>query len=637
MIEQEVVEQIVEAVLARGALSKEEVLSGWGVPPSQYHELQDEVLRDRRIVKGKRRVGGFRRRTDREIVADDEPPVELAHVGNWEATAAERLATLLTHRRLESLLGSLAWTLRQVRLQESGRDRRGTSLELAEALILQHGEDLFCRTDVREAVGKACGFPAPGRWHAGKSAAQEFVRQTGFPLELAGIPSAERPPSHEYLEGRVELKPLIAFQKEVQLGLLEQLQQHERGRGIVTLPTGAGKTRVAVESIQHWLTDRWNPFESRAVRGAALWLAHTEELCEQAYACFRQVWQSQERTCPLLLVRFWGSYTGDAGAVREVLMEAESHPSVLISTPQRIVNLLTRRASELIEEIEILRKALGLVVIDEAHRAAARSYRLIISELIADRPQVTLIGLTATPFRKEYLEERPEDGTRELKDIFNSLIEPRRTLGEMPRKKLQEMQILAEPRFETLRTETKIASSRVFGSGEALLDEEAIERIDRVLALRTDNTPRRLQVHDVVKRIASDPSHSILYFGPSVADAACMAFLLRRDGIPAGMVSGETRDVLRRRLVQEFKEGQVRVLCNCEVLTTGFDAPRVTHVVMARPTVSRVLYEQIVGRGLRGPKFGGTAECVIMDFEDNFRGRRPELGYEAFRRIWERS
>jgi superfamily II DNA or RNA helicase len=70
------------------------------------------------------------------------------------------------------------------------------------------------------------------------------------------------------------------------------------------------------------------------------------------------------------------------------------------------------------------------------------------------------------------------------------------------------------------------------------------------------------------------------------------------------------------------------------VLTTGFDAPKVTHVVMARPTVSQVLYEQMVGRGLRGARFGGTSECVIVDLEDNYRADRPTLGYQAFRELW---
>ncbi|MDZ7652846.1 MAG: helicase-related protein [Burkholderiaceae bacterium] len=116
-----------------------------------------------------------------------------------------------------------------------------------------------------------------------------------------------------------------------------------------------------------------------------------------------------------------------------------------------------------------------------------------------------------------------------------------------------------------------------------------------------------------------DRTNSILYFGPSVSDAECMAFLLRQAGVAAAFISGGTREVTRRQIVRDFKTGVIQVLCNCEVLTTGFDAPRVTHVMMARPTVSRVLYEQMVGRGLRGPRFGGTEECTIIDCEDSYR------------------
>jgi superfamily II DNA or RNA helicase len=56
--------------------------------------------------------------------------------------------------------------------------------------------------------------------------------------------------------------------------------------------------------------------------------------------------------------------------------------------------------------------------------------------------------------------------------------------------------------------------------------------------------------------------------------------------------------------------------------------------MVARPTVSQVLYEQMVGRGLRGEKFGGTDSCVIIDCIDTIRGTRPTLGYEAFRKVW---
>jgi superfamily II DNA or RNA helicase len=128
----------------------------------------------------------------------------------------------------------------------------------------------------------------------------------------------------------------------------------------------------------------------------------------------------------------------------------------------------------------------------------------------------------------------------------------------------------------------------------------------------------------------------VIYFGPTVQDAECMAFLLRQRGIEASFVGADTRDVSRRKIIADFKSGEIQVLCNCEVLTTGFDAPRVTHVVLARPTVSQVLYEQMVGRGLRGERFGGTASCHIIDLEDNYRTERLPLGYQRFRAIWRR-
>jgi superfamily II DNA or RNA helicase len=137
--------------------------------------------------------------------------------------------------------------------------------------------------------------------------------------------------------------------------------------------------------------------------------------------------------------------------------------------------------------------------------------------------------------------------------------------------------------------------------------------------------------------ICEDTNNHVIYFGPSVLDAECMAFLLRQRGIVAAFVSGNTRDVTRRKIIADFKAGRVRVLCNCEVLTTGFDAPKVSHVIMARPTVSQVLYEQMIGRGLRGPRFGGTASCVIIDLEDKYRSERPKLGYQQFRDLWRQS
>ena len=103
-----------------------------------------------------------------------------------------------------------------------------------------------------------------------------------------------------------------------------------------------------------------------------------------------------------LLVRFWGRYTQDLAEHRSALQQFLSRPSVLISTPQRVVNLLDSRIQESEAVIEDLVRALGLILVDEAHRAAAPSYRRILTALIQPSRPVLVAGLTATPFRMEY-------------------------------------------------------------------------------------------------------------------------------------------------------------------------------------------------------------------------------------------
>lgn len=334
--------------------------------------------------------------------------------------------------------------------------------------------------------------------------------------------------------------------------------------------------------------------------------------------------------CPLLLFRFWGRFT-HLEKHREALDDILQRPSILISTPQRIVNLLEDNGERAQEVLRDIQKTTCLIVVDEAHRAAAPSYSRILTYLTMQGARAVL-GLTATPFRTEYLSD-PEAGTKDLATLFGSLIEARKTLGENPRETLQKRGILARPVTHTIKTSTVLKLPPL--QNPALPTEEEIEQTDRALSLFADNPQRRFVVFQHILPLCRNPEHSVLYFGPSILDAECMAFLLRQEGIPAAVVSGNTRDITRRRIVSEFKTGQLRVLCNCEVLTTGFDAPRVTHVIVARPTVSRVLYEQIVGRGLRGRQFGGTDECLIVDCEDNYKSDQvPVLGYQAFRHIW---
>ncbi len=633
MVDRSVVREVRDIVFERGHVSKSDIVETYRLTEDKYVQLQEQILADRSIRKGPRKSGGFVLQEERQRIPEklsNEIPLLRTQ---WEKQAVERLTELLTGDALNTLIGDLRFAVRDLRRRETHIDST-TKMDLAIALVLQHGPDLFCDHDIRKRVGAACKVDAPERWHPGKGAAVEFVAQTGFPRELAGIPTPDSLPDYEYLEGRFDLRPLEDFQKEVK-AQLDNVLESRGDRAIVTLPTGAGKTRVAVESIRDLLTGRYDVTGRVANQAVVLWLAHTEELCEQAHTCFRQVWTNSENVCPLLLIRFWGHYTRDMvkhGGVVEVI---PSYPTVLISTPHRIVNLLDSRVEGGESVIEGLRKSLGVLLIDEAHRAAAPSYRRILRDLLPSEHPVSVAGLTATPFRMEYDNEDPEEGTRDLKEIFERLIEPITTLGNNPRERLerlQEKEILARPDWKTIRTHIIVHLPDVWREG--FVGEEEMERVDRGMALATDKTQRRLVILEHLLPLAREQANSILYFGPSVRDAEHMAFLLRRKHIPAAVVTGSTRDVTRRQLVAEFKQGKIRVLCNCEVLTTGFDAPRVTHIVVARPTVSGVLYEQMVGRGLRGPRFGGTESCVILNCQDDFRGRFPPLGYESWRSVW---
>ena len=164
------------------------------------------------------------------------------------------------------------------------------------------------------------------------------------------------------------------------------------------------------------------------------------------------------------------------------------------------------------------------------------------------------------------------------------------------------------------------------------ISEEDIEKtsqLDRQIQSRVDSTKRRMLILNAIKeQVRKSPNGKFLYFGPTVKDVRLMTLLLRESNYSADYVIGNRKLATRRKIINDFKNGKLQFLCNCEVLTTGFDEPKITHLVMARPTVSQVLYEQMIGRGLRGIKFGGTEICKVLSCED------MDLNYDEFYRIW---
>ena len=84
-------------------------------------------------------------------------------------------------------------------------------------------------------------------------------------------------------------------------------------------------------------------------------------------------------------------------------------------------------------------------------------------------------------------------------------------------------------------------------------------------------------------------------------------------------VVGEMDRQDRLNAIKQFRSGELEVLCNYGVLTTGYDSPNIDCVIIARPTLSQLLYTQMIGRGLRGKKSGGTENCLVIDIRDDIQ------------------
>lgn len=555
-----------------------------------------------------------------------------------QRSAALTLASALTHSELEGMLGrDLLNGFRSLARTALGQIPKLTKESLAGALIIQYGTELFADKSRREVLAKKLGVSAPKRWFPGGNAAVAFAVAVGFDEMFGGTSSDSVPDDVEWVMGRVRLSPLEDFQREVLdkcWSTLDSKRSHPRL--IVTLPTGGGKTRVASEYSARLLQSL-----ARGSYGpVALWIAHTEELLEQAASALKQVWSELPDANLLRLDRRFGGF-GRAANKDEEFFGSHQNPQIVLATPQRLLNDFERWAQSSFAAVGNWVDRIELIVIDEAHRAAAPQYKKLI-EFFEGRSRAKgiseprILGLTATPFRNEYLTSFPELGTRELYKIFRRFEEPNETLGASPRETLQSRSILARPielRIDT-KKHLKIADI-VKDAAEYDSPASMIEAVDRRLMDLADDAGRRTVVFKHLVDVCALPGSRILYFGPSVKDASIMAFMLRAKGINAALVSGASRRAERRRVIDEFRRGEIQILCNCEVLTTGFDAPLVTHVVIARPTVSHVLFEQMVGRGLRGPRFGGTSECHVSYFVDNIDVDSPRLGYQAWRAIWE--
>ncbi|UYQ62309.1 sacsin N-terminal ATP-binding-like domain-containing protein [Streptomyces peucetius] len=461
-----------------------------------------------------------------------------------------------------------------------------------DGVLHQHARDIQSR------------FPTAPVGYTGSSAAVSFVSDLRLPVAFAGSRTPS-PPSSENVEGPKDFPSLHDYQEDLVRNISTLLDRLAPQRGMLSLPTGAGKTRITSEAVIRWVKRVGD------LQGPILWIAQTEELCEQAVQSWKFVWGKVGADRALSIGRLWSS-----NEVGEVV----DQPQLVVATDAKLERCLGT------EQYAWLRRA-ALVIVDEAHTAVSKRYTGILSDLGLTQYETGrhLLGLTATPFRNTN-----EDETRRLINRFGNrrLDEGVFPSGD-PYRDLQDWGMLAQVEHRTLEGgEIELTrDEKVHAERMAVLSRAAEQR------LADDHARSRRIVEEIVGLPENCPT---LVFATSVDHAKYLAAMLNDRKIRAAGVDSTTSTEDRRRRIADFRTGRIRVLTNYGVLTQGFDAPATRAVVVARPVYSTNVYQQMIGRGLRGPRNGGKDTCLILNVSDNIANFDTKLAFTQFEHLWGR-
>ena len=353
--------------------------------------------------------------------------------------------------------------------------------------------------------------------------------------------------------------------RDYQIDLIDQIEaaiaQGHR-RIMLQLPTGAGKTRCFVELAKN---HQLNPYAGGVPN--CLIIAHRKELIEQA-------------------VKALGQELGTTSDIGIIKAGYEPYPNRSIQVAS--IQSLIRRKFPLA----------GLVIVDEAHHATAKTYETILKHY----SQAIILGVTATPIRT--------DG-KGFKDRFDILIKGPSIRELTAKQYLCPFRLFAYyiQRINLRNVSTRAGDFDLHQLADAVATSEV--RADLVKTWEQYAKGKRTVVFAVNTKLSKE-----------YAEAYCNA------GYRAEHIDGETPEAERTAILTRFKEGKTQILCNCNIVTEGFDLPEMECVQVVRPTKSLSFWLQVVGRSLRIAD--GKTVAIILDHTDNYL----RLGLPDAERNW---
>lgn len=360
---------------------------------------------------------------------------------------------------------------------------------------------------------------------------------------------------------------------------------------LIVFPTGGGKTLT----LSHWL------MRNAVNKGyKVIWIAHRQMLLEQAYSAFKKcafsdlLNQKESFTAKII--------SGKSHSVKDV----RQNDDVLFVSANCINN--PTKIQFLDPWLSLYDKPL-FCIIDEAHHSAARTYQVIHRYFTSACKQLKLIGITATPFRTVDKE------TALLKRVF-----PQDIIYKIDLNDLIEVGILSQPILHEIKTQYK-----------RLLSEEEVQAIVKqhklIESCAVEVANDVMRNHVIVNTYIDNRRKygKTIIFAVNQRHAIELRQQFEMRGIKAGLViCSKTKFRLTNEddtAINDFREGNLDILINVNILTEGIDLPMTKTVFLTRPTLSKILMTQMVGRALRGETAGGTSVAYIVSFIDDWYGR----------------
>lgn len=327
---------------------------------------------------------------------------------------------------------------------------------------------------------------------------------------------------------------------------LKETHDLSQSAGLVVLPPGSGKTRIAAEDAKSFNATK------------ILYVAHTHEILDVAVSEFEAVFEAEV-----------------------VIKHAKHSLSEINQVNIGTIQLFSRHLDE------IATSNFDYVIIDEFHHAAAKSYRRLIEKTA---PKF-LLGLTATPFRGD------RQNILELCDN-NEIVNHELRTGI-------ETGILSPYHYYGCFDDVD------YSKIPQRYSKYSIQDLEKALII-----PERHEA--VVKKwrelVEEKPT---IAFCCSHKHASWVTEAFSRSGVPAEVYLSTTSTSKRSELIEKLQSGSVQVLCVVDVLNEGADFPFIECILFLRPTESKRIFYQQLGRGLR--RYVGKSHCTVIDFIGNFK------------------